>query len=447
MDGNPSCARPVFVHPMPGHATIRNRSQSARSPPLATSGTPLAPLEFETAAVKKKVLFVDDEQSVLDGLRRILRTHRDQWEMSFAASVDEALEMLWHDDFDSIISDINMPGRDGFDLLQAVRGNPDTADIPVVILTGNGEKSLKRKSLDMGATDLLNKPADPDELVARINSVLRLKSYQDEIKVYSDHLEQMVRQRTAELEYSRVELIWRLGRAGEFHDSDTGQHVIRVAYYALTIALAMGLNEKDARRIFLASPLHDLGKIGIPDNILLKPGPLTPDEWEVMKTHTKIGAEILRYGFWSPTSNGTSSAQEMLGMLEQLGMHVPSTVELSPVCEMAAQIAESHHERWDGTGYPQGLKGEEIPLGARVTALADVFDALVSNRPYKNAMSEEEALEIIQRGVGTHFDPEVFEAFMISIDTIRQVREDFPDVGDAKPQFDMVPSLTDLRAA
>ena len=395
--------------------------------------------------MKKKILFVDDERSVLDGLRRILRPHREEWDMTFACSVDEALSHLAGGGYDSVISDINMPIRDGFDLLRSIRENNKTTDIPVVILTGNGEKSLKREALDLGATDLLNKPADPDELVARINSVLRLKEYQDEIKGYSTHLEDMIRERTAELEFSRVELVWRLGRAGEYRDSDTGQHVVRVGYYALIIALAMGLGETEARRVFLASPLHDLGKIGIPDHILLKPGALTPEEWDVMRTHTTIGAEILRHGVRGPSYSGDASAQEMLGMLEQLGMRVPNSLDLSPLAEVSAEIAESHHERWDGSGYPKGLKGTEIPIGARITTVADVYDALRSQRPYKEAMSEEQALEIISKGVGSHFDPAVHEAFMISLDTIRQVTEDFPDVGEAKPHVDVVPSITALR--
>ncbi|MFT5285347.1 MAG: putative two-component system response regulator [Planctomycetota bacterium] len=388
-----------------------------------------------TRESKHKILFVDDETKILDGLRRILRAETKHWEMTFVDGVDKALEVLAEVDHDAVVSDFNMPVRDGLDLLRTIRSNPDTTDIPVVILTGNGEPEIKRRALDDGATDLLNKPVDRGDLIARLRSVLRLKDYMDQIKNHGKLLEQRVRERTAELEYSRAEVIWRLGKAGEFRDSDTGFHVIRVGLFAQQLARQLKLQEAHIREIFLSAPLHDIGKIGIPDRILLKPGKLTEEEWVVMRSHATIGGQILRA---RPMAMEHSRTLNELANLDQ--------VTGNAFAEVGAVIAENHHERWDGTGYPLGRQGTDIPISARITSVADVYDALSSKRPYKEAFEEEKVLATMRAQSGKQFDPEVLAAFEDSLPIIRDIQNNFKDVpeGDAKAQADATKAAEDL---
>lgn len=384
----------------------------------------------------RRVLFVDDERNILDGLARMLRCMRGEWEMDCAESVDQALEFLREADYDAVVSDINMPGRDGFDLLREIRCDERTVDVPVIILTGNAERSLKSEALNLGATDLLNKPVAREDLVARVRSVLRLKAYEDKIKRDRDTFEARVRKRTADLERSRIEMIWRLGKAGEFRDSDTGNHVVRVGYYSLELAKTLGLDSAVATRLFITAPLHDLGKIGIPDHILLKPGKLTPDEWVSMKQHARIGAEILKCNVM-----GRGRAEVLGGVT----LNEASLLGGEPLTEMASSIALNHHERWDGGGYPSGLTGDEIPIEARVAMVADVYDALSSKRPYKEAFPESKVLAIMRHGTGTQFDPEVFAAFERSMGVFRQIASDFGD--DMEVQGDIRPALEELVVA
>jgi len=351
----------------------------------------------------QRILFVDDDVNVLDGLRRALRGSRGKWELHFATGADEALELLETIDCDSVVSDIDMPGRDGFELLAEIRKRPRTRDIPVIILTGAEDRGLKRRALDSGATDLLNKPADSEELFARIESALRLKSYQDTIRAQNRVLAQKVEERTAMLERARIDLVWRLGKAGECRDSDTGNHVVRVGCFTSILAKALGLERGFVKTIFLASPLHDIGKIGIPDHILLKPGKLDAEEWIVMRRHTLIGEEILRKDIATDPIH--------VELFKDVFPSRQSGGGENPFVDMASNIAVGHHERWDGTGYPAGLCGEAIPIEARITAVADVFDALSSKRPYKNALSTQETLAIMRASDGTHFDPRVLQAF------------------------------------
>jgi putative two-component system response regulator len=363
-----------------------------------------------------RILFVDDDAFVRRTLRRLLEEQAGEWRFNFASSAKEALDLLEAFDYDTVVTDFRMPGISGLDLLAAIRLCPRTCDVPVVMLTASSEPDLKRRALDAGATDLLAKPVDRDDLLARLRSTLRLKSYQDEIMRQNADLEARVSRRTAELERARVELIWRLGKAGEFRDSSTGHHVIRVGYFSCEIARALGLPECQAQELFHASPLHDIGKIGIPDQILLKPGKLTGEEWKIMKTHASIGAEILRSQVVDPS------------LLARLGA---TTCDLSPagnpLLETAACIAECHHERWDGRGYPRGVPGGMIPLVARIATVADVYDALSSSRPYKRAFEEDRVIALMRRGAGTQFDPEVFAAFERCLPSLRHIREEFGD--------------------
>ena len=368
-----------------------------------------------------RVLLVDDEPNILEALQRVLRLTRAPWDVEVAPGADAALQALRTNDFDLVVCDVLMPGRDGLELLAEVRAQESTRDLPVIILTGAREPSLKRRALDLGATDLLTKPIDPDELTARIRNALRLKAYQDELKATNAVLERKVAERTAELNESRLDIIWRLGKATEFRDEDTGNHVARVGCYARAIAEQLGLPRPQVEQIFLAAPLHDIGKIGIPDNILLKPGVLTPDEWEVMKQHCEIGAQILRQA--SPVMAAYLTWRDSAAAERQP----------NPLLETAAQIALQHHERWDGLGYPSGIGSIKICIEARIVAIADTYDALLSERPHRAAFLEEVVLRTIDAGAGGHFDPEIFAAFRATLPELQEIRAEFADHRNGLP--------------
>ncbi len=358
------------------------------------------------------VLFVDDDERFLDGLRRTLHAWGEGWTMTFVGSVDEAIGCLHAAPVDTVVSDVQMPGRDGFDLLDAIGSSPVFVHIPVVMMTGADERELKRRALELGATDLLNKPFDAADLIARIRSALRLKAYHDQMRGQNDLLEGKVRERTQALEAARIDLIWRLGTVAEFRDEQTGNHILRVGSYCKVLAQALGLSSDFAETIFLTSPLHDVGKIGIPDRILLKPHKLTEEEWEIMKRHCAIGADILRVHDRPRSAGGGHAGTRS---------REKSDLYKNPFLAMASCIALFHHERWDGTGYPRRLAGEAIPLEARIVAVADVYDALSSVRPYKPAFQEAVVMQMMEAQVGRHFDPAVYEAFRRSLPAFRDI--------------------------
>lgn len=331
-------------------------------------------------------------------MRRLLKRHKDKWQTHFAKSTDEALNLLKKETMDVILSDVHMPEKSGFDLLAILQENHTTRTIPVIIITGSGETDIKKKALKKGATDLLTKPVDYEDLVARISCALRLKSYQDEIIAHNLNLEKKVAERTAELAFLHQDLIWRLAKAGEMRDEDTGDHVIRVAHYSKIIGETIGLSEQEIQRIFFTSPLHDLGKIGIPDGILLKKGQLDEHEWVIVTQHCRTGASILME---------QPKGMELLNDSDQTCY--AAVITNDRLRQTAASIALNHHENWDGSGYPRGLSGDEIPLEGRIVAIADVYDALRSKRPYKKAFSREKTWTIMEEGVGSHFDPNIFE--------------------------------------
>ena len=361
-----------------------------------------------------RILFVDDEARVLGGLKRVLHSTHDKWDMHFVQSAQEALAALGQSSFDVVVTDILMPGMDGLALLLALAKSERTRDIPLIVLTGVGERDIKRRALALGATDLLNKPVDPEELVARLSSALRLKARQDELKALNDSLERKVRERTADLELSQQDIIWRLAKVAENRDEQTGYHVLRVACYSEAIAEELGMPRDNIETLFLASSLHDVGKIALPDRILLKPGNLTREERDIMEQHCMIGAAILE--------------QRPKGMKPYLLWRImrPKAKHVAPprnlILEMAATIARTHHERWDGSGYPYGLKGEAIPLEGRIVALGDVYDALTSSRPYKPAYSEDKSLTVMRSEVGRHFDPRIYAAFEKQMDLFRTIQ-------------------------
>ncbi|MEO7860554.1 MAG: HD domain-containing phosphohydrolase [Nitrospirales bacterium] len=368
--------------------------------------------------MKQHVLFVDDDPNFLDGLRRILHGQQGRWEMTFAASVDDAVECVDTRTVDTIVSDVMLPGRNGFDLLRAVLTSPASYHVPVIMMTGADQRDLKRQALDEGATDLLSKPIDPDDLTARIRNALRLKTYQDEIRTQNETLERKVRARTQALNASRLDLIWRLGRIAEFRDEQTGNHIVRVGSYCRVLAEGLGMGHDVAEMLFLTSPLHDIGKIGIPDGILLQPRTLTPEEWKIMQRHCAIGAGILQ--------QEVRRSSPVLAVSEAESSDGNPDRE-NPFLAMASSIALTHHEWWDGTGYPQGLSGESIPLESRIVAVAGVYDALHSARPYKPAFPEDKVLGIMKEKVGSHFDLSVYRVFERSLDAFREIRRQFTD--------------------
>ncbi len=371
-----------------------------------------------TATDKKRLLFVDDEPNFLNGIRRMLRSHRECWHMEFAGGVDEAVAMTEDGEYDAIVSDVNMPLKTGLDLLAILRERPATQYVPIIILTGNAESDLKRRALDLGATDLLNKPVGQEDLVARLRSVLRLKAYQDQILHQNEFLEQRVRERTADLERARRDIIWRLAKAGEYRDEETGDHVIRVACCSRALAAELGMSKQDVQSIFLTSPLHDLGKIGIPDRILLKNGTLTEDERAIMEKHCEIGASILK-----------AQPKRIAAFLDECVDYADDgrSSDADTLREMAIRIILTHHEKFDGSGYPHRLKGDDIPVCGQIVAVADVYDALRSERPYKRAYTVEETLEHMRHGRGSHFAPEVYDAFMRIYGNFEDIRQRFTE--------------------
>lgn len=290
---------------------------------------------------------------------------------------------------DLVLLDLHMPHLDGLDVLQQLPLIvPDAPYLPILVLTADITTQAKRRALELGARDFLTKPFDAVEVLLRIKNLLEIGTLYRRLRQHNQRLEDKVQERTQALEDAQLEILQRLARAAEYRDDDTGQHTQRVGYWAAAIGEAMRLPEEDIELLRRAAPLHDVGKIGIPDTILLKPGKLTPEEFEIVKTHTEIGASIL----------GGSRF---------------------PLLHVAAEIALTHHERWDGSGYPRGLAGEAIPLVGRIVAIADVFDALIHARPYKPSWPVEDALAEIERQRGRQFDPAVVDAFRCAFERSR----------------------------
>ncbi|MFH1033006.1 MAG: HD domain-containing phosphohydrolase [Pseudomonadota bacterium] len=297
---------------------------------------------------------------------------------------------------DLVLLDVMMPRMDGLEVLRRLKGEPETYHIPVVMVTTIQEMNTRVQALELGADDFLSKPIVAVELKARVRSLLKGKALHDQMVRHQQKLEFEVARRTIKLRSVTLDTILRLSQAGEFRDELTGNHVARMAAYSATVARVMGLAEATVDAILLAAPLHDVGKIGVPDHILLKPGPLTPEEWIPMKRHTTMGGQILA---------GAESGS----------------------LKLAEVIAMTHHERWDGRGYPRGLAGKAIPLAGRIVAIADVFDALTTRRPYKEPFSVDRSLAIIREGSGGHFDPRVVEAFFEALEEILVLKEVYRD--------------------
>jgi putative two-component system response regulator len=359
-----------------------------------------------------RILLVDDEPLNIKVARKYLA---DAGYSDFCSTTNPAdvVAMVIRRQPDLVLLDIVMPSYSGLDVLAAIRGDLELAHIPVVMLTALEDRETKYQALSLGATDFLAKPVDPSELVSRVRNVLLVKAHHDHLRSHAADLERMVAERTAQLEATHQDIIHCLARAAEFRDDDTGRHVLRVGCYAAAIARELGWADKEAIMLQHAAQLHDVGKIGIPDAILTKPGKLTRDEFEVIQRHCGFSKRI----FESLTERERSVWQKHA----ELGQRILEGCN-SPILEMAAQIALTHHEWWDGSGYPIGLAGEDIPLVGRITAVADVFDALSTRRSYKPAFPLEKCFSILQDGRGSQFDPQVLDAFMAGREKIVAVQ-------------------------
>ena len=362
---------------------------------------------------KSKILFLDDEMRVLEGLRRMLNPHRKAFDMTFVTTVEHAIKKIKNCSYDTIVSDITMPGKDGFEFLRILRDRPETRDLPVVILTGLDDKKMKKKALESGATDLLSKPVNQEELLARLQSCIRQKRYLDEIKRFNETLRLKVKERTKDLAQSRLDMILRLGYLAEFRERRMGTHGIKVGCYSRVIGEQLGLDKISLERLFVASPLHDVGKIGIPDRILNKNRILEFGEWALLREHCKFGWEILNHKI-----QGTN----FLYCMEGHQLKTDLDPEHNPLLKLASTIALTHHEWWNGKGYPNRLKGEDIPLESRIVAFADVYDELMTEHPYQPAHSEEETLTLIREKIGEQFDPEIYGSFDKSLEKIREIK-------------------------
>lgn len=364
-------------------------------------------------AASATIMIVDDEPINIKVVQKHLRSSGYGRFVSTSDS-RQALELIQLEQPDIILLDIMMPHVNGLEILESVRGDRRLQHLPVLILTAASDAEVRFRALDLGATDFLSKPVQPAELVPRIRNALIVKAHQDHLANYSSQLERKVRMRTAELAQSREEVIRVLACAAEFRDQETGNHVLRVGRYASVIARQLGCDLARAELIGQAAILHDVGKIGIPDGILLKPEKLSKEEFDTMKNHCEFGWSILR---------GTPRHASV----PYKGPSGSMRLSDSPVLKMAASIAMSHHERWDGTGYPVGLSGESIPIEGRITAVADVFDALSSRRPYKERMPLDKCFEMLENGRETHFDPQVLDAFFARTDDIVRIALDLAD--------------------
>ena len=327
-------------------------------------------MTMDQSISQARILIVDDEPANLKVMREVLARN---YRLSFAKSGTVALQLIENDPPKLILLDVMMPDMNGFEVCKILKANPKTAHIPVIFVTALTQEQDESEGFSLGAVDYITKPISPAIVKARVKTHLSL--------VQAEQLKQ-----------AHVDLVERLGRAAEYKDTDTGEHIARMSQYSKVLALALGMNEQHAELLRQAAPMHDVGKIGIPDSILLKPGKLTPDEFAHMKEHAAIGAKILAN---SP----------------------------SPLLQLAHVLAIEHHEKWDGTGYPNGLKGEEISIEGRIVAIADVFDALTSKRPYKEPWSIEQTLEHMQQQAGKHFDPQLVDLFISKIDAILAIKK------------------------
>lgn len=386
---------------------------------FVTSLAPAAPEEpsREAAVDTARVLIVDDEPTTVALIRKYLR----DWGYRHIATTTDAtnaLDLVKSERPDAILLDLKMPGLSGFDILQCVRSDGDHQHIPVLVLTADKDQETRHRALEYGATDFLTKPVDRTELLLRVRNALVVKAHHDHMAAYTEVLKREVDFRTSEVVASRRQVVHCLARAAEYRDSETGNHVLRVGRFVGIIARELGINEDVAELFEEAAFLHDVGKIAIRDAILLKPGSLSADERINMERHCQVGVEMLQPFMYDERNRplpNTRGRRELIG-------------HTSLLLTLAARIAQTHHEKWDGSGYPLGLAGEDIPIEGRITAAADVYDALSSRRPYKPPFAHAKCMAILEEGRGTHFDPKVLDALVARASEIERVRAEFGDL-------------------
>ena len=341
---------------------------------------------------KAVILIVDDAPANIKVLGQILM---DEYVIKAAPNGLKALEIArLNDPPDLILLDIMMPEMDGFEVCGKLKSDASTGSIPIIFVTAQSQEEDEARGFDLGAVDYIQKPISAPVVKARVKTHLALKKAREELKIQNIYLDEEVKRRTNELMQSQIEILERLGMASEYRDEETGHHLHRMSTYCKLLGESVGLTTEINKNFTLASTMHDLGKIGIPDTILHKPAKLSREEFEVMKTHTTIGA----------------------GLLAGSNSRILQTAEI---------IALTHHEKWDGSGYPNGLSGEDIPLVGRISGIADVFDALISNRPYKTGWPFEKAIDEIERCSGSHFDPRLVRKFLELKTTLHKFVLDF----------------------
>lgn len=343
--------------------------------------------------IQPKIMIVDDIKANVLLLYRMLKTY-GYTEIVTTTDSREAISLYNTFQPDLMLLDLQMPYYDGFEVIEQLNANKNDDYLPIIVITAQSDKESRLKALEIGAKDFIGSPFEHTELFVKIRNMLEMRMLHNKIREHNMKLEEKVKERTNDLENLQLELIERLLRASEIRDNDTGYHIKRIGLYAHELARIIGKSDKYCKLIEHASMMHDIGKIGIPDNILLKPDKLNPVEWGIMMTHTVKGAKIL--------------SGSKYGLLK-----------------MAEEISLTHHEKWNGSGYPNKLKEEEISLAGRITAICDVFDALISERPYKQAWDLQETVDEMKNGRGIHFDPYLIDAFLDNLQIFIEIKEQF----------------------
>ncbi len=360
-----------------------------------------------------RILVIDDAETHVLLVRKVL-SGAGYGTVAATTRADEAAAMYTEFRPDLVMLDLHIRPYDGFQVLEELKSLEPDSYVPVLMMTTRSDQELRMRALEAGAREFLQKPLDRLEALTRIRNMLEVRLLHNQVRAHNRALEQTVHARTREIAETRLDVIRRLGRAAEYRDNETGLHIVRISLAASVLGRALGLSPAECELLMNASPMHDIGKIGIPDRILLKAGPLDEEEWAIMKRHPAIGAELL-----------AGSASELM--------------------QMAETIALAHHEKWDGTGYPRGLHGEAIPLAARIVAVCDVFDALLSRRPYKEPWTVEDALAELGRRAGTHLDPDAVFAFETVLEEVLEIHVRYADTHESAT--DMRRASVNLRAA
>ncbi|MGD8783583.1 MAG: response regulator [Thioalkalispiraceae bacterium] len=347
------------------------------------------------------VVIIDDQATTLKLLTKIITdisTSDKRIEVETFLDERHAVSWIKHHQVDLVVLDYKLPCLNGLKIIELIRMMPQHTNLPIIMVTALDDREILYRALDAGATDFLRKPIDYRECQARCRNLLHMREQQLQLQNINTNLQCKIEESLGEILQREKETLHYLARAGEFRDAETGYHITRISRYTYLIAKTIGLGSTFSQLIQHAAPMHDIGKIGIPDHILLKPGKLSPDEWTIMQTHTSLGYEIL-----------SGSSSEFM--------------------QMGASIALFHHEKFNGQGYPQGVAEDEIPIEARIVAVADVFDALTSIRPYKKAWTIQSAFEYLQTQAGLHFDPQCIEAFMDMRDEVEKIYNEYLDAG------------------